>query len=517
MSRAVGAPDRHSTWLWRIWIYAALYSIALVFANYRTGFHVGLNDFWGNYYHAENLDFANARSLYDGFYPIGYPVLLRGMPVDDLLAAGFLLAAAARVMFIGLFGSLALALVSGPWALIATISLSLIPRMFQHVLTPTADIPMLIPLLSGAALQLLAVVSEGTRRQRVWNMIGAGVLLGAAGLLRQHALAMALGLMIGCALVRPRCIGWVLVAGVSCLLAYSPQMMISMAAGHGPLETSQYVNIYKMTHGVELRDIPLDLTHDIRDIVSADPGRFLRAWAEHLVRMLPLLVPAVVAGFWPSDVTLRRIGRIVAIGGALYLAVVSTGWSHRAVLPILPWTVVLTGAVLHRAIGSLTLRDDAAGRRVVAVGSLVLLVAGMYASNRNARLVSGYMETHHRYALVERLVESTGAVHPKQVYTTDGSLYLPFTPPHFPYFDGTWGLFSLYEYAERYPRLDTSSVESFRRACLREGITHVVLPSNAPNVSKTFGTMLSDREQTTGFDRLGDVGGFTVFRRNQLP
>jgi hypothetical protein len=372
---------------------------------------------------------------------------------------------------------------------------------------------MLIPLMAGAALLIRGAMQDETNRRRALTMILAGVLLGVAGLFRQHALAMALGLMIGCVAARPRSVRWVFLAGVACTAAYSPQMIVSVLSGHGPLETAQYVNIYKMTHGVELRDIPLDLSHDLRKIVAEDPQGFFRTWALHIAGMVPLLVPALAAAFWPGDATLRRIGRVVTVGGLLYLAAAALGWSHRAVLPVVPLTAALTAALLYRTYALVALRDEFAGRRLVAVGAVILAVSGVIASNRNARLVSYYLSEHHVYAMVEEFVAATGVVHPKQVYTTDGSLYLPLTPPHFPYFDGTWGMFTLYQYAERYPRLDTFSVEAFHHDCVREGITHVVLAPNAQHISETLGDLRNEPDGYAGFREAAEIGGYVILRR----
>src|SRR5262245_25218531 len=42
-----------------------------------TSGHVALNDFWGNLFIATHLELSVPQSLYSGFYPIGYPLLLR--------------------------------------------------------------------------------------------------------------------------------------------------------------------------------------------------------------------------------------------------------------------------------------------------------------------------------------------------------------------------------------------------------------------------------------------------------
>lgn len=96
-----------------IWMYACLFSLALLFLNFWNGFHVGINDFWANYYQADNQDFGDAETLYDGFFPIGYPALLRLAPGDDYIEAGFAIAAACRVLLIGVFGTIALRYLPG--------------------------------------------------------------------------------------------------------------------------------------------------------------------------------------------------------------------------------------------------------------------------------------------------------------------------------------------------------------------------------------------------------------------
>lgn len=210
---------------------------------------------------------------------------------------------------------------------------------------------------------------------------------------------------------------------------------------------------------------------------------------------------------------MRRLGRLVLIAGTVYFAAVAMGWSHRAVLPIVPWSVALSAALLYRAYRFVAEKDENSGRRLVAVGATGLVMLGVVSSNRNGELVSSYLADHHRYSMVEQYVEIDGVVHPKQVYTTDGSLYLPLTPPHFPYFDGTWLMFGSYRYAERYPRLRYDSLEAFHHDCVREGITHLVLARNAGDVSGILGELRSNPVGQTRFEYLGSIADYELFKR----
>jgi hypothetical protein len=511
----ISGPPRTHFWFVDVWFYACAYSLALLALDVWTGFHIGINDFWGAYYQAENLDFGDPQTLYDGFFPIGYPFLLRMAPGDDFIEAGYAIAVACRIFLVGAFGTLALRFMSGAWALTAAVAFSLIPRIFENVLTPGSDLPMMALALAGGACLLQAVVPEGPRPRRWALLLAGGALLGLSGLFRQHGLVLAAGMLLGAAAVRPREVGRIFIAGLVCGLAYSPQMVVNLLAHRGPLETFQYVNIYKMVHGVELRAIPLDLSPDLRGIIAADPSAFFVEWSRHFFLMFPVLVPAFLSALYLRDAVLRRSGVLIAIAGVPYLAAVSLGWSTRAVLPLIPWAVLLAACLAQRA-------QAYAARRIgirVALGAVMgvaMLLLMVWASRQNARLVRHYLNDHHYYSEIERALTEDGVVHPKQLYTTDGSLYFPDTPPHWPYFDGTWGLFSLYKYAERFPRLNVGTLADFRDECDRQGITHVALDGNAGAVSPSLGDLYQHPKAHAEFDYLGHVGAYALFRRRDV-
>ncbi len=498
-----------------VWVFACLYSLVLLLLNYWNGFHVGINDFWANYYQADNQDFSDAATLYDGFFPIGYPTLLRMLPGDDYVEAGFLIAAACRMLLIGGFGTIALRYLPGTWALAATGAFAILPRVFENVFSPAADLPMIVLGIAGAGLLLLAGNPDRPRQTRVALWIGAGVLFGYSGLIRQHGLVLAAGFMLGAVLTRPRDFFYVLLCGVMCTAAYFPQFIVNVRTGHGLFETMQYVNVYKMMHGVELRDVPLDLAPDLRKIISEDPVRFFAEWSRYVFGMAPVLIPALLASLAMRDPVLRRLGRIVLIAGVPYLAAVALGWSSRAVLPMIPWAVLLTACLVQRTQAYVSIRVGRGMLFNAVVGASVLVIAAL-ASETNAGLVRGYLLDHHRYSEVEKTVVGQGLVHPKQLYATDGNLYLPLTPPHWPYFDGTWAHYSLYQYNERYPRLNVKSVAGFAHDCARQGITHIALAGNALEVGPALGELLKNPGMYPEFEYVGEVGNYALFRRRVI-
>jgi hypothetical protein len=497
-------------WGQAIWLYAIAYSLSLLVLDVWFGFHVGMNDFWCHYYQAENLDIANPQTLYDGFFPIGYPAMLRLMPGEDFIEAGFVIASASRVLYLGAFGMVALWFLPGAWALAATVALSLVPRIFENVLTPGADLPMLVIGFSGASLVLIASLREARDRRHLMLMLAGGALMGASGLIRQHGLVMAAGMFLAALILRPRDLGRIILAGLACTAAYTPQIAINLWAGRGAFETFQYVNIYKMMHRCDLRQIPLGLSPSLGSIVREDPQMFVASWLGYVGGMMPLLVPALLVACFVRGA--RRAGVALLIAGVPYLFAVALGWSLRAILPIIPWTILFTGILVHQLFTvAIASRTRASVLRGAVAGAALLLT--VRASETNSALVHRYLYDHHIYTQVSRALGADGVVHPKQVYSTDGTFYLPELPPYWPYFDGTWALWSLYEFRARYPKLDVSSLPSLRDDCTRQGITHLVLANDPTWISPALGELMRSPQDHPEFEFLGRQGEFSVFRR----
>jgi hypothetical protein len=56
------------------------FAVMIALVGILTDLHTPLNDFWGNHYLAQRLDTRDLNTFYDGFYPVGYTVLLRVLP-----------------------------------------------------------------------------------------------------------------------------------------------------------------------------------------------------------------------------------------------------------------------------------------------------------------------------------------------------------------------------------------------------------------------------------------------------
>lgn len=506
-------------WATLIWAYVLVYTALLVAGFVRTGFHVGHNDFWGNYYQATQLDWSIPETLYDGFFPIGYPLYLRYGPFDDPIGAAFSLNAGAALVLLGLAGVYTLTLTPGPWAVASVVTLSLVPRLFAYAIAPTSDLIMTTLTFVGAASLAYGSITESItpgRRYLAW--IAAGVLFGMAALLRQHGLVLAAGFLLGAGIVRRSLIP-LIVPGAICALLYVPQIWINLNAGHSPFETYQHINIYKMIHRVRLYDVPADLPASPLAIIADAPAAFLSEWLKHFASMLPLLLPAALCALLARPRVIGKLGAIVVIAGVPYCAAVALGWSARAPLPLIPWTVI-TAACLAWEIDRRLCERGARGRddaRLLRRTSAILLALVLVSfAMRDLRLVRAYGRQHDRYVAVERALRDDGVVHPKQVFTTDPTLYLPNTPPYHAYFNGGWLRFSLYEYEERYPNLDLSSVTALARDARREGVTHLALTRAGANLSFALDHLYRHPQAHQGdFFYMGRVGPYRLYRRRE--
>jgi hypothetical protein len=113
-------------------------------------FNVGLNDFWGLLYYADQLTLAEPMSLYNGFFPIGYALILKLLPEGWETVGAYSLSALFAGLLVAVSGRIAGAS-HGFWAMLGACTLVLMaPIVFQYANVPGPDI-------GTAALTALAV------------------------------------------------------------------------------------------------------------------------------------------------------------------------------------------------------------------------------------------------------------------------------------------------------------------------------------------------------------------------
>lgn len=491
---------------------AALYALALVAAGRATGFHVGLNDFWGNYYLSSAADLSRPGTLYNGFFPFGYTLATRLIGGGSPAAGMFLVNVALAVLLALSVAAAAWRLLSPGWALAAFAAVCVWPAMFRCTITIGPDLGSAAWFTAGAAVLLIAMGGGKAAEGRTWLWFAGGLLLGLSGLWRYHGLVAGGALLaaLACAGFRLRTAG---LAAAGMLLAYSPQFAVNLLAGKGLLETDQAFNVYKLIHGVDwLRINPDAVPGSVLKIIAADPARFALRYAAGLLRLLWLLVAPLLALAFGASESVRRASGVIAMTVGIYCLVVAAGDSPRADRAVLP-LVILACTVVAHAVMEPGLRDQAVPfqRWVLRAGAgLCLAMYLAFALQTNVELVQAWVRDHAQYLEVERILRADGVRSAKEVFSNDVRLYLPGTPPLQLWQNGNWMRFDQ-SYNQRYPDLPDDSIGSFLRACREKRITHLVLTGSSGALLPELQAIHAG-QSAAGVHPLGASGEFRVFR-----
>jgi len=147
-------------------------------------YHVSLNDFWAIYYIVTRLDFAEPATLQNGFFPIGYPLLLWLSPQSEITTA-FFLNTVAVVALLTSMGAIARITLGSTWAGVVALSLVFIPSLSRYAFVPSPDM-LMVALLALSGVSLAWVLSNDREPPVGWILVGV-----FAGLCCADALARA--------------------------------------------------------------------------------------------------------------------------------------------------------------------------------------------------------------------------------------------------------------------------------------------------------------------------------------
>lgn len=492
--------------------YIALYGVGCVAINAWTGFHVGLNDFWGNLALAEQVEWSSPESLYNQFFPIGYTVLLRLLGSDPVVTAQ-LLNVASGLLLLAVVWSFARRLMDVPSALAATVLLSIHPQVFRYVTTPGADMP--AAALSALGFARLFRAGEDDRGRRA---LAAGMLLGAAALLRYHALVLA-GLSIAATSTghpSPRRHLRLAVGGF--FAVYFVQMAVAVLAHHSPFHTGQAFILHKLIHGVNWFHVTDEATpSSVMDVIRASPAGFASAYLRELVPLLPLPIAPAALALFSGDRRCRRFGKVALLTVTGYVVVVATGGSSRGSLPIRFLVAISVVAVLREVVIGWRARAQMSTRRfgmsiMTACVSIIFVMFWLLPwARENYGTLKFRARDHAEYRRVEELLRRDGTQSARHVFASDFSLYFPTLPGYTPRTNGTWLRLDGDRYNQRFPELCVTTVECFVRDARRFDITHVVLTPAARQLSPALGQVY-DATDPGAFEDRGRESSFRILR-----
>jgi hypothetical protein len=315
---------------------ALAFAVVIALVGILTNLHTPLNDFWGNHTLSQRLDARDVSTFYDGFYPVGYTVLLHVLPHFAYPPLSALLLNVVLSWLLA-FSILGVSRLRGlgilPGLTIASL-VSLFPQIFNCLNTPGADSGAMVFFTVGTYVLLVALLAP---TPRAWWYALAGGLLGMAALWRYHALPADIFLLVTAAVVYRKRITGVMLALASCAVVYSPQIAVNLLSGHSPFQTDEAFNIYLHVHHVNwYHTAAMPWVGTPLSLILSDSSAFLSSYFATLVRIFPALSAPLIPCFLCKDRQLRRAAVLWLVFCVLYSGLMATADSGRAVLLALP-------------------------------------------------------------------------------------------------------------------------------------------------------------------------------------
>lgn len=264
------------------------------------------SDMFGQIQRAEGLSLSVTCNWVNGFYPFGYPLLLR---LASSLSVDYVFAGRAISLVFGIVGLLAVWSLSrylfSPWvALLATVFCVTNPSFMQMSISSGTDMPCASLLALGAYLLCLFAVTD-----RLGFLIGGGIAVGAAYLFRYNALSVIPAVVIWL-LVRPgpsslrkraRFQQILVLIGTFVLIA-SPQLVLSYLLQGNPFYNLHYKNVLFGALGSRNFGLNWHATSasagSMLDMITLYHDEILRNWYKNFLVLHGSILPFPLGLLW---------------------------------------------------------------------------------------------------------------------------------------------------------------------------------------------------------------------------
>jgi hypothetical protein len=458
-----------------------LLSIIGVLINYFPGG----NDLFDNHYLAMAINFRDIKSLYDGFFPIGYSLLLKFLvgshyPAIAAFYVNVLLTMTMMIVMAGYLKRQNLHFLFPFWLFLFLF----FPQAFRYLITPGPDAAAMALFTIGIILQLARCntndnncqsENEGTARLAptilcVWG----GMAMGAAALMRYHALPASIFFLLALFIFMKKNRKLTIVSGIVVIVFYLPQMAINVLSGHGPLETYHTLNLYNLVYGVNWyhmeKIIPLP---SAKSIIFGAPFLFIKHYLKGVMELGVFAVPPLIYGFFASPEK-KNYGYCIGAFCALYALFFGISASPRAVLLIIPISLLFFLKILFA---------PALPTRTKNIAVVITLLCGCLFLFKDVRRIAFCKHTNATYQNMETFFIQHGITNAQEVYTCDHNQYFKSLFPYRPLFNGGWGRIATYKYSEFYPELAVRSIDSFYVDCVRHSVRYVVFNEDAAKLA----------------------------------
>jgi hypothetical protein len=470
-------------WFIFCFVFGAGLTLALGF---YVQFHVASNDFWNILYYGRRMTLTEPESLYNGFFPFGYALLIGQLPFTYVLPLAYVVNALLAGLFTASVSTLVAAARSTFATGIAFFASLAAPFVFQNANTLSPDIGSVA--FTAFAIFLLWRDRFGEKQEEPNDLraVLSGLSLGMAFLWRNHAIVSSLAVLFGYFVftgIRPlRTLVLILSAF---FFIVSLQVAINLVSGHGALETAQAFNIHKFFYGINDTNPPTPAEIEKFSLIDTFMSNSQSAINTYLVsfRYLVSFGWAAAACF-----LLSPKGRISCYSLFLLLFIflysipVALGDSPRA--PVM----LMVAYVPSFALLSVVITDWV-GKKITlnkwTTGLIPLLFLMVFAQLFYGWILYdiGFIQNSRAERKVLAVIEQTlifsGMESPNEVFADRNDFY---TPNKMPYRsrrigslvqDWFWG------FRDEFPPLPNDSWDSFSAACKEQGVRFLVLSPNS--------------------------------------
>lgn len=450
----------------------------IMVTGYLTHWDVTLNDFWGIWYYGDNLNIREPASLYNGFFPIGYALLISTLlKLSNVMGAYAVNAISYTTLLLTIF-SVTSRSIAQPLRLIIAMLIGLHPSILIAYTTLGPDvIAASLIAISSAITWSYMEKGKGCDYDATKMFFIAGVTLGASTLFRSHsALFIPLFTLLMYTKKLPlKYLSRFVFGSMSMAMI---QILVNMVSGHGPIDNAQNYNVYKTVHGIDWWNPPTNIPTSTLNIILSSPSSFLQNYFSHFSWLMSFTVPGIIGSIYLKASHHRFICMSSVYFIVLYSLPVSIGGSPRAWITILIFICAPAGLLcshllmrLLRITRSIQLWDILCNTLIAfAVVTQLLSFMKMFAVDIRNRMVA-----REDSILVYETLRQLDVGDATEIFTDSFDLYFEDTKSILPRRNGGWMRYATWKYTSRYPQYTLKDIESLTKDFKDTGVKYVVL------------------------------------------
>lgn len=510
-SHAVHARDY---WKYLLFIFSF---VVILGSGYLSRWDASLIDFWGIWFYGTNLDVYDARSLFNGFFPIGYAIILRLVTTHYVVLGAYVINAFAFYCLVRVSYYFARMYNKTSIAAVVVMVSCLFPDL---ILSATAIGPDLLTaaLVSLSTVFLWKCIVESGRGSDVpkLNCVCSGLFLGLSVLVRQHSVIFLPIFLLVYLLIANANLKRILLFSAVALSVIMINVIVNVFAGHSPLETAQNFNVYKLIYGVDVYNPPSSVPDSILRMILSAPKMFFINYTKCLSAIIPLGIPALIGYIMLECKHKRTICKMSALCIVLYALPVSLGGSPRAWIALTVFIMTPLSLVLSDLVEKWRNRSVAPVKDYYVSTLTTSFIVFVLFVNLIKPIVGQITlrRTHMaEYDFIRDVLYKNKLNDSQEVFTDDFGLYFDHSKSVLPRRNGSWLRFSTWKYANMYPQYGLSSINLIHQSFRSSGVKFLVLSSNCKTLSPALEEVYQIRSPIVkrGFVLLGDIGAYKIF------